>query len=817
MAIDTEELATSPTEGPTEEAAEPVDADLAREDVRQGVREGEEAPPERPPVRVAAAVAFPTIACAVMVGGVFTGASPRVYAAVAGLLGIALAVGVSRMGGRTLLTHSLVAAGLFGIGLAVLLPDFGDVIQVADRIDAATKDSSVLRPPVEFEPGWNAIQGWLMGTIGFTAAWVAVVIRWRAAALLLPLPVAAVAGISVPEEQQVASGLAVLVLFAVGLGLVSSEQAADDESRPSTAYEARKALKALPLIGLITLGLYFLAQTDFLFPDPLYDPAQQPQRPRVQPLSEVDPERVLFEVTETKLTGPFRMGSLDTYTAGDGYWRLPAFANAQIQNVPRSGIVDEEQRARQELRATFTVRGLGGAVLATLPNTVGIAARGPRLGYDHRNHNIRLVNGQAEAGLVYSVSAAGLPSVLDLQTVRLDDLPGCLRELEDECAQPTDTYLEIPDRPQAVEGLIDQAPKTSEWDEFDYLRTWILANVTVTGTGRPVAVGPERVADMIAGSKQGSPFEIVAAQAMLARWIGVPSRIGYGFDGGELVDDVLKVRPVNGAAWVEVWFPGYNWLPVIGTPLKAEPTVGSDPSTQRQDLILPSNEVEGRFWLPVPIPPRSVLAKQVAVSVLIGFGVLLFLYLLYVAFPAVRKAQLRARRREEARKAGTRARIVEAYAEWRDYAADLGFHHRTDTPLMFLERFVDDDEHDELAWLTTRVLWGDLRHHTDAELAPVAEELSRSLRRRLASVQPASLRAVAVLSRISLRDPYVSHPAGTVSPDGEAERPDDERAAPDREPAPARPEASSGDGRRESQPEGDPTESIPVVTVGGAP
>ena len=98
---------------------------------------------------------------------------------------------------------------------------------------------------------------------------------------------------------------------------------------------------------------------------------------------------------------------------------------------------------------------------------------------------------------------------------------------------------------------------------------------------------------MLAGSKEGTPFEIVAAQAMLARWVGVPSRIGYGFDGGEVVDSKLEVRPKNGASFLEVYFPGYGWLPVIGTPTKAKPTVGSDPATQQQDPnVLPSDDIQ---------------------------------------------------------------------------------------------------------------------------------------------------------------------------------------------------------------------------------
>jgi hypothetical protein len=73
---------------------------------------------------------------------------------------------------------------------------------------------------------------------------------------------------------------------------------------------------------------------------------------------------------------------------------------------------------------------------------------------------------------------------------------------------------------------------------------------------------------------------------------------------------------------------------------------------------------------------------------------------------------------------------------------------------MFLDRLVDDEEHTELAWIVTRVLWGDLQHSVDLRHATVAEELSASLRRRLSASQPATVRTVAVFSRLSLRHPY---------------------------------------------------------------
>jgi hypothetical protein len=742
MAIDTTELQ------PLQPAPDPVEVGAVAESTggdsvtpAPGAGGEEAAPEAKPSYRIAVAVAFPIVACAVMTGGVFTGVAPRFYAAVSGLLGLGLAVLCSRIK-KPLLSVGLILVGLFAIGLVMLLPNIGDIFEVQALTKTAAQQGNVLRPPVEFIDGWKPILGWLMAIVGFTAGWLAIVVGWRAFSLLLPLPIAAFAGISVPDNAQVASGIAVLVLFAIGLGLLSSEQAAgdDEENRPSAAYEVRKALKALPLIALIVVVLFFLAKTNILFPKPLINPAQEPQRPKTTPLSEVEP-RTLFEVIDTDITGPFRMGSLDVYDGKD--WRLPPFADNRVKRVPDSGVVDPD--IAPGVRATIVVGGLGGAVLPALPNTVGIIAKGPRLGFDERNNNIRLVAGQVTPGLTYTVAAGALPSVDELK-VAPADVPKELRE-----------FTEIPDAPPEVQGLLDQAASAgaSKWEQFDFLHRWILENVTVAGLGTPIGITPERVADMIAGEKKGSPFEIVAAQAMLARWIGVPSRIGYGFDGGEKIGDRLLVKPKDGAAFVEVYFPGYKWLPVIGTPRKAEPTVGNDPSQQRQDsAVAPSKDIGVNLFLPVVVPPKSVFGKQVALTSLLVVAAASVLGLLYVLWPAVRKARIRSRRRSAAMAAGTRARVALAYAEWRDYGTDIGFAFPTETPLMFLDRFLPDDEHTELAWLVTRVLWGDLQDTQDPMVATMAEELSRSLRRRLGAAQPGTVRAVAALSRLSLRDPY---------------------------------------------------------------
>ena len=125
-----------------------------------------------------------------------------------------------------------------------------------------------------------------------------------------------------------------------------------------------------------------------------------------------------------------------------------------------------------------------------------------------------------------------------------------------------------------------------------------------------------------------------------------------------------------------------------------------------------------------------------------------------------------------------------AYAEWRDMGTDYGYRHDTDTPFMYLDRFVEDPEHTEFAWLVTRCLWGDLQGSLTAEHATMAEELARALRRRLAQAHPAPVRAIGVVSRLSLRHPYAPEltsflrkPSRSERAEAAQARKEDDRAA----------------------------------------
>jgi hypothetical protein len=202
-----------------------------------------------------------------------------------------------------------------------------------------------------------------------------------------------------------------------------------------------------------------------------------------------------------------------------------------------------------------------------------------------------------------------------------------------------------------------------------------------------------------------------------------------------------------------VYFNGFGWLPVQGDPLQAKESLSDTPQQFNPNVKI-SKDVGVKLFIPILTESTPTFFEEIrtfAFRILPPLGGLLLIYYLW---PLLYKAFRRARRRTWAAEEGPEARVALAYAEWRDFATDYGYRHQTDTPLLFIRNVVPDDEHSELAWLVTRSLWGDLRGRVTSDDALAAEEITRSLRKRLGSAHPATMRVVAALSRLSVRYPY---------------------------------------------------------------
>ncbi|MHB1447230.1 MAG: transglutaminase-like domain-containing protein, partial [Acidimicrobiales bacterium] len=682
-------------------------------------------------------VAFLSCAAAALTtGGIFGSWPARLLGVVAVVVGVAWAgLGVRRPERRMLVQVGMVPLALILSAASLVIGGGNTSGGPLSLMQAAVRAGRLLRPPVPFDPGWRPLLVIIFLLLGFATAWVGAALGRMQLALVIPLPLLLLAAISQPSDQQLLAGILAFVPL-VGALAVTFGGDGRSAANLTRSFELRRALRGGALMVPAVAAIVALNQTSFLFPKPTYNPQSKPQKPRAIPLSAIT-NVDLFDVKGT-ITGPWKTGDLDTYDGSN--WLLPPYLNKDIEALPANGRVGKAPGPTTKV--TFTVRDLG--TTPVLPGVVGatsISVSGQKLVYDRRDGTFREATGRVPTGLTYTVSLPTYPSPTALENA------GPLPRGFDR------TYLYVPKPPRAVKALLLQAP-ANPWQRLSYLLSKESAVEVAVGGGSPVPVPPSTVQRILAGNHQGSPFELVATEALLARWAGVPARIGFGFDGVEQVNGVDTVRPRDAAQWLEVYFPGHGWIPIVTTPPRAKASLNSNKNVKFNPLIQPGTDVAVSIYVPVRIQNLTALYQQVR-DVLLGLSPFIGgLVALYLVEPSLLRTLRRRRRRRWAAARSTETAILVEYCELRDAASDLGVGDPYATPIEFLDHLAEDDEHQELAWLVTRSLYGDMAGTTGPEDLEVARSYSRSLRRRLAGAQPVQSRVLAFLSRNSLRDPY---------------------------------------------------------------
>ena len=693
-----------------------------------------------PPVslRPVVAAALSSSAAALVVGGIFGSWSARLIGELVVVAGAALAAWVIRSR-RPAVAQLVVLPAIALVALLSVLPSHSPA-DISRLVHEAVDAGRLLRPPVPFDPGWRPLFVLVLGLLSFGAAWIGAAMDRPLVGVVLPIPLVGLAAITQPDNGEILAGVFAFLPILAALGVLFGADR-DAETELDRSFEiTRLARGAVPMLAL-GVALVVLGNTGFLFPKPVFNPDDRPQKPKSIPLSQAN-DRVLFTVNAPDgFTGPWRTGVLDLYE--NGAWKLPGASALKLVDVPADGTLDDSPVAARAERAdvdvALTTGDLGPtAVLPVVPTArhVRFAGSAPSLKLDRRTGGLRVPSGRAPSGLTYTLTLPAYPLAKQLEVAQKVK------------ARPEE--IAVPPAPVPIQRLLAQAPQ-GPWARLDFVRHKLLDHVVANGGGAPKDIDAKRVVDLLQGSKKGTPYEIVAAQALLARWAGIPARIGYGFNGVNDENGAKTVRPKNAAQWLEVRFDGFGWVPLLDVPPKAQ----ADLENKKQpDQIVPSDEIAVQIFVPVELDNPRLLFERVrdAGKQAAPFaGVLIAIWLLT---PLACRTVRRRRREAWADELGPRARIAVAYAEFRDAAADLALGDPFATPIEFLDRVQADGEHNELAWLTARTLYGDLGARVTDLDAGAAEELSLSLRTRLRGAQPMQVRVVGFLSKSSLLRPY---------------------------------------------------------------
>ncbi|MHB8449705.1 MAG: transglutaminase-like domain-containing protein [Mycobacteriales bacterium] len=676
-----------------------------------------------------------------MCAAIFHGAFPHVVALIGALIGAGV-VAFSYRTRRPNFVQCLVVPITVLTGAVLLIPYTGHGQSLPGLISASVKLGGLEFAPVPFNPGWHFLLLLLIALVAATAVALAAGLGKPRLATFVPLPLLFAASLIQPHHGGFVSTGVGLALVVASLAVSYGVELAGQDST-TTQFELRRLVKAGAMMLGLGLALVLIAQAGFLFPPVKPGNVIPPRHPSLPPPV---PDTPMFSVLSPEpLT--YRVGVLDGY-AQNG-WETAPYDPSQLQTLPASGRIPVtpgvpvapaagSAQAPAPVHVTFTIRTLKGDVVPdlALPEAV-TAPPGQHLLYYPRTQILQLA-GTAQPGLSYTEVAAGPPSA---------------KQLEAAAAAPAalDAFLVAPPAPASIAALIARAPTSDAFDRVQYLRTALYKAVVAKGNGTPADVPPALVAAMLAGHT-ANPYQIVGAEALLARWAGVPARIGYGY----YTPSVSKtgsyvIYPTDGASWLEIYLGGLGWVPLVGQPLHAEASLGQH---KPNPTITPSQQLALTVYLFYQQPNNQQLYVLVRYWAEVLAPYLALALLSWAFWPVPVKAGRRLARARWARRAGPLGRIVVAYAEFRDAAADLRVGEGGLSPLAFLEVIESDDEHAELAWLLTRGLWGDLQRDLRPADADAAVAMARSVTKRLRRAQPASARVAAAAARTSLRAPF---------------------------------------------------------------
>jgi hypothetical protein len=103
----------------------------------------------------------------------------------------------------------------------------------------------------------------------------------------------------------------------------------------------------------------------------------------------------------------------------------------------------------------------------------------------------------------------------------------------------------------------------------------------------PPPPGPNEpaLAAFVTRTKEGYCQHYAGAMALMLRYLGVPARVAAGFTSGSYDVDKheWKVTDHDAHDWVEVYFPGWGWMPFDPTPGRGLLTAAYDPSSPAFD------------------------------------------------------------------------------------------------------------------------------------------------------------------------------------------------------------------------------------------
>jgi transglutaminase-like putative cysteine protease len=267
-----------------------------------------------------------------------------------------------------------------------------------------------------------------------------------------------------------------------------------------------------------------------------------------------------FTYTSTALIPDyFQVYVLDDLTSSG--WRMFGQPESLVPEMPAPpGLTSDTWATLVTTHVTMS-GSVGQDALGALPvpyPAISVSALGS-LQAD-RNSLMVFDNGARLAGLRYSVTS-------------LDESPStqALTAAQAPSADIASHYTEVPSSYQGLRGLaqsvVRQAGATTAFEEAVALQQWLAGASFRYTLDAPTVTDATGLANFLENTRQGYCQQFSFAMAVLARLLGIPSRVAYGFTAGtNIAGDSWLVTTHDAHAWPELYFQGFGWLRFEPTP-----------------------------------------------------------------------------------------------------------------------------------------------------------------------------------------------------------------------------------------------------------
>jgi transglutaminase-like putative cysteine protease len=171
--------------------------------------------------------------------------------------------------------------------------------------------------------------------------------------------------------------------------------------------------------------------------------------------------------------------------------------------------------------------------------------------------------GVALGGLKYSVtSLSESPSQQELNTAAAPP-PG----IAEHYLTVPPAYNLLPSLSATATSVVGKAGAKTPFEKAVALQNWLSGGTFKYTLNAPTVLDARGLEQFLSHSKAGYCQQFSFAMAALARLLGIPSRVAYGFTSGTSIgDNEWLVTTHDAHAWPELYFQGAGWLRFEPTP-----------------------------------------------------------------------------------------------------------------------------------------------------------------------------------------------------------------------------------------------------------